>query len=329
MRVVQATRFGGPEVLVTSERPDPVAGSGQIVVDIELAEVLFLDTQLRAGWGHDFFPMELPFVPGVGVAGVVGSAGAGVDPSWVGRRVIAGMSGSGAYPGGGYAERAAVPVDAAFEVPDGVDLKDAIAALHDGLLGISRIEKARIEPGERVLITAATGSIGAWLVPLAQAGGAQVIAAARGEKKLQLVRKRGADAGVDYSEPGWTDRARAASGGGDMDVVFDGAGDQLGRAAFEITARGGRFFSYGAASGDFPEIGEQELEQREITLIGIHDEITPAEQRRFIELALAEIATGRIRAVIGQVIPLERAAEAHAAIESRSVAGKTLLQVIR
>jgi len=327
MQVVQATRFGGPEVLETSESPEPAAGSGQIVVDVELAEVLFLDTQLRAGWGADFFPMQLPFVPGVGVAGVVASAGAGVDPSWIGRRVIAGMSGRGAYPGGGYAERAAVPVDATFEVPDGVDLKDAIAALHDGLMGISRIERARIEPGERVLITAAAGSIGAWLVPLAHAAGAHVIAAARGETKLRLAHERGADAAVDYSEPGWTDGVHAA--GGNVDVVFDGAGDQIGRAAFEITARGGRFFSYGAAGGDFPQIGEQEPEQREITLIGIDDEITPAEQRRFIELALAEIATGRIQPVIGQVIPLERAAEAHAAIERRSVAGKTLLRVIR
>jgi len=329
MRVVEARQFGGPEVLEVSERPDPVAGSGQIVVEVELAEVLFLDTQLRAGWGRDFFPMQLPFVPGVGVAGVVRSAGAGVDAGWVGRRVIAGMSGSGAYPGGGYAERAAVPVDAAFEVPDGVDLEDAIAALHDGLMGMSRIERARIEPGERVLVTAAGGSIGAWLVPLARATGAQVIAAARGEKKLRLARERGADAAVDYSEPGWTDHVREASGGGDVDVVFDGTGALTGRAAFEITVRGGRFFSYGAASGDFPEISEHELEQREIMLIGIHDEITAGEQRRFIELALAEIATGRIQPVIGQTVPLERAAEAHAAIESRSVAGKTLLEVIR
>jgi len=329
MRVIEATRFGDPDVLEANERPDPVAGAGQIVVDVEFAEVLFLDTQLRSGWGRDFFPMEPPFVPGVGVAGVVSSVAGSVDSGWVGRRVVAGTGETGAYAGGGYAERAAVPVDATFEVPDGVELKDAIAALHDGLMGLSRIEKARIQPGERVLVTAAAGSIGAWLVPLAHASGAQVIAAARGETKLRLARERGADAAVDYSEPGWTHRVRAASGGENVDVVFDGAGDRIGRAAFETTAPGGRFFSYGAASGDFPEIGEQELEQRGITLIGIHDEMTPVDQRRFIELALAEIATRRIQPVIGQAVPLERAAEAHAAIESRSVAGKTLLRVGR
>ena len=326
MRVMDAKTFGEPGVLQMSERPDPVAQTGQIVVDVEFAEVLFLDTQLRGGWGADFFPVELPFVPGVGVAGVVSSTGGGVDPSWVGRRVVAGTGESGEYAGGGYAERAALPVDAAVEVPDGVDLRNAIAALHDGLMGVSRIEKARIQPGERVLITAAAGSIGAWLVPLAHASGAEVIAAARGERKLRLAEKWGADVTVDYSEQGWTDRVRER---GEVDVVFDGAGGQLGRAAFEITARGGRFFSYGAASGDFPEIGEREPKQREITLIGIHDEMTPVEQRRFIDLALAEIEAGRIQPVIGQAVALERAADAHAAIERRSVAGKTLLQVVR
>lgn len=154
-----------------------------------------------------------------------------------------------------------------------------------------------------------------------------MIAAARGERKLRLARERGADSVVDYSVPGWTERAREATGGQGIDVVFDGAGGEIGRAAFEITARSGRFFSYGAASGDFPEIDEQEAKRRGITVIGIHDEIKPADQRRFTELALAEIAAGRIHPVIGQVVPLERAAHAHAAMESRSVAGKTLLQV--
>lgn len=325
MRVVEATRFGPPEVLEPSERKEPVPGRGQVVVDVELAEVLFLDTQLRSGWGREYFRLETPYVPGVGVAGIVSSAGDGAEPDWIGRTVIAATSKAGEHAGGGYAERAAVPVEAAFEVPEGVDLQDAVAALHDGLMGLSRIERARIQPGERVLVTAAGGSIGAWLVPLAHASGVQVIAAASGERKLLLALERGADAAVDYSEEGWAERVREATGGEPVDVVFDGAGGELGRAAFGITAAGGRFFSYGAAAGDFPAIDDRE--RRGIAVIGIHDEMSAADRRRYSELALAEIAAGRIEPVIGQVVELERAAQAHAAMERRSVAGKTLLRV--
>lgn len=112
-----------------------------------------------------------------------------------------------------------------------------------------------------------------------------------------------------------------------MDVVFDGAGGQIGRDAFDITAAGGRFFSYGAASGEFPEIDSREAERRRITVVGIQDGITPEDRRRLTERALSELASGRVRPIIGQSPPLERAAEAHAAIEAREVIGKTLLVV--
>jgi NADPH:quinone reductase len=190
MRVVRVTRFGGPEVLEPSEAPDPEPGPGELAADVAVAEVLFLDTQLRAGWGREYFQLGLPFVLGEGVAGVIVSVGDGVDDGWVGRPVIAGMSRAGEYNGGGYAERAVVAADAALEVPECVELQQAIAALHDGLMGVSRLEKAELEPGDLVLVTAAGGSIGAWLVPLAARAGATVIAAARGGRKLALARER-------------------------------------------------------------------------------------------------------------------------------------------
>jgi NADPH2:quinone reductase len=324
IRVVQTTRFGGPEVLEPGEAPDPEPGPGELAVEVALAEVLFLDTQLRAGWGREYFELELPFVLGEGVAGVVASVGEGVDDGWVGRTVIAGMSRAGEYTGGGYAERAVVAADAAIEVPAGVELDHAIAALHDGLMGVSRLEKAEVEAGDVVLVTAAGGSVGAWLVPLAARAGATVIAAARGERKLALARERGASITVDYSEEGWTESVRAEIERRDVDVVFDGAGGRIGAEAFQLTGRGSRFFSYGSASGEFAGI-EAEAEQRGVRAIGIGEVTSATEQRRYAEAALALLAAGDIRPVIGQVVPLERAADAHAAIEDRRVAGKTLL----
>jgi NADPH2:quinone reductase len=227
-----------------------------------------------------------------------------------GRRVIAGTSGAGGYRGGGYAELAVAPTDMVFDVPAAVSSADALAALHDGMMAFSRLGEVR--PGDRVLVTAAAGGIGVWLVPLLRAAGATVIAAARGADKLDLARSRGAHTVVDYSEPGWAD------GLGVMDVVFDGAGGTLGTAALAITAPGGRFHAYGAAAGDFP------ARRDDVETFGIE---TPVDWRAATTRALEALADGTVAPVIGQTVPLAHAAVAHAAIEARTVLGKTLLEV--
>jgi len=323
MQIVQTMQFGGPEVLVMSEAPDPVAGPGQVIVDVSVAPVLTLDTQIRSGWGSEWFPVKPPYIPGAGVAGEVISVGEGVAPDWVGRRVVADTG-----EGGGYAERAVAPVEGLIPVSDGLGLPDAAALLHDGRTALGLFEEARVHPGERVLITAASGGLGSLLVQLAHAAGARIIGAARGKEKLELARELGAEVVVDYSEPGWPEQVREAIGGAGADVVFDGGGGDIGRAAFEITASGGRFSAHGAPSGAFAEIDPQEAERRGITISGIQDvQFAPAEANRLTERALSEAAVGRIRPVIGQTFPLEKAADAHAAIEAREVVGKTLLIV--
>jgi NADPH2:quinone reductase len=188
----------------------------------------------------------------------------------------------------------------------------------------SRLEKAQLGDGDVVLITAAGGAIGNWLIPLAAMAGARVVAAARGTNKLRVSRERGAHLAVDYSKDDWIDRIRAEIGQRPVDVVFDGAGGAIGAAAIALTDRGSRFFSYGSASGAFAGI-EAEAEKRGVVVLGIDDDFTAADQRRYVKSALARLAAGDIRPVIGQVVPLDRAAEAHAAIEGRSVVGKTLL----
>jgi NADPH2:quinone reductase len=191
-------------------------------------------------------------------------------------------------------------------------------------------EGAKIRSGEGVLVVAAAGGLGIVLVQLAHAAGARIIGAARGKRKLALARELGADVVVDYSEAGWPDRVREAIGGKGPDVVFDGVGGQIGRAAFEVTARGGRFSAHGAPSGAFAEIDPQEAERRGVTVRGIqHVQLAPADAKRLAERALSEAAGGRIRPVVGQTFPLERAVDAHAAIEGRGVLGKTLLLVGR
>ena len=126
MRAVWLTEFGGPEVLVAADTPDPEAGPGQAVVDVAYANITFVETQIRAGGPGPFTP-ELPVIPGNGIGGVVASVGSRADERLVGRRVIGSTGGSG-----GYAERAVVDARGLIEVPAGVGLDTAVALLADG-----------------------------------------------------------------------------------------------------------------------------------------------------------------------------------------------------
>ncbi|WP_189237910.1 zinc-binding dehydrogenase [Planomonospora parontospora] len=323
MRVIEAKAFGGPEVLAVREVPDPLAGPGQVVVGVAVVDTLFVETQIRGGEMGGYFDVRPPYVPGGGIAGRVLSTGEGVDPAWTGRRVVAKTGAAG-----GYAERAAVPVEALVPVPDGLDLPDAAALVHDGVTALGVFEAAQVRAGERVLVTGASGGMGFLLVQLAHAAGARVIGTARGARKTDLVRELGAEAVVDPSEEGWVERVRELTGGAGADVVFDGVGGRIGGEAFGVTARGGRFSAHGAPTGGFAEIDPEEARERGVSLRGIRDvQFAPEEAERLTVRALAEAAAGRLRPVVGRSFPLERAADAHAAIEARDVVGKTLLVV--
>ncbi|WP_371785480.1 zinc-binding dehydrogenase [Streptosporangium subroseum] len=316
MRAVWLREFGGPEVLVAEDTPDPVAGPGQALIEVAFANITFVETQIRAGAGP--FKVELPTIPGNGVGGVVTSVGTGADRGLIGKRVVGGTGGSG-----GYAELAVVDAGGIFEVPDGMDLDSAVALLADGRTAMLMAGAVDLRSGERVLVEAAAGGVGTLLVQLARAAGAKVVAAAGGTRKVELARDLGADVAVDYREPDWTERVREAVE--EVDVVFDGVGGAIGRSAFELLGLGGRMISFGLASGEWANISGEVAADRGVTLV--RPVMTPEKMRSLTERALAEAAAGRLRPVIGQRFPLDRAAEAHAAMQARTTVGKTLLEV--
>ncbi|MFI6095634.1 zinc-binding dehydrogenase [Lentzea sp. NPDC051213] len=320
VRAVRVHEFGGPEVLVAEEIAEPVAGPGQVVVGLNVADVIFLDTLLRSGWGSEFFPHQLPYVPGGGGAGQVLSVGEGVDPAWLGRHV----AGRGS---GGYAERMVLPAAEIVAVPDGLGSAEATAVVHDGVTAVSLARQAKIGQGEWVLIAAATGGAGSLLVQLVRDAGARVVAAARGERKLALARDLGAEVAVDYSLDGWQDQVRNAVGGG-VDLAFDGAGGPLGKAVFETVASGGRFVTYGTSDG-FTDIDPAVAKQRQVD---VHNALgagplDPATVHELLTEALALTAQDRIRPVIGATYPLAQAEKAHRSLEERTTLGKSLLVI--
>ena len=325
-QAIEVTSFGGPEVLALGSVPEPVAGPGQAVVSVTAADVLFLDTATRSGRAAAWFPVRPPYVPGGGVGGRVTAVGDGVDPAWAGRPVIARTGAAGGT--GGYAEQAVVPADRLVAVPDGVDLAGATALLHDGATALGLARHTGVQPTDWVLVLGAAGGLGLLLVQIAQASGAQVIGAARGTAKLGVIKRRGAEAVVDYSQPDWTAQVTAATGGAGPDVVFDGVGGPLGEAAFGVLGTGGRFSAHGAASGGFAATDPAAARRRGVTVRGIEQvQAGAGEHHELAQQALAWLAAGRLRPVIGQTYPLPRAAAAHAALEARTAIGKTLLTV--
>jgi NADPH:quinone reductase len=322
MLVIEVREFGGPEVLVARRVPDPAPGAGQVVVRASVADVLFVDTLIRSGLGVDFFPIRPPYVPGNGVAGQVTATGRGVDPSWAGRAVVARTGENGGW--GGYAEQALVAARDLIPVPEALGVPEAAALLHDGATAEGLLERAAVRSAESVLVTAAAGGMGVLLVQLASAAGARVIGAARGARKLAVAGAAGAELALDYSEPGWAKQVHEFTGGRGADVVFDGAGGRLGGAAFQVTAAGGRFSAHGVSAGGFAAFDPEEAARRGITVHGI-PRYQSADHRRLAARALADAAAGRIAPVIGQTFALERAADAHAALETRAAIAKTLL----
>ncbi|MGI8880568.1 MAG: zinc-binding dehydrogenase [Jatrophihabitans sp.] len=323
MRVVEVSEFGPSGVLVTRDAPDPVAGPGEVVVDVAAADVLWVHTMIRSGNAGSYFDVAPPYVPGDAVAGRVRTVGAGVDESWVGRSVVARTSG-----GGGYAERAVVSADGLLVIPDGVSFTNAASLLADGNTAMALLDLTGVKAGDAVLVVGSSGGLGILLIQLATSRGARVVAVARDEAKLARIRLLGAAAVIDSEQPDWVAQARAALGGAGAEVILDNVGGAIGEAAFELIAPGGHVSAHGTPSGRFAEIDAAEVQRRGVTLTGIRDvQLTPADRTRFTAEALAETAAGRLVPIIGQTFPLERAAEAHAAIEARTVFGKTLLVI--
>ena len=318
MLAVMLAEFGPPSVLMATELPDPVPGPGQVVVEAAIASITFVETQIRAGRPpNPAMAPALPAVLGNGVGGIVSAVGEGADPALAGTQVVTSTGGRG-----GYAQRCAVPAAGLIPIPGLLPTDEAVALLADGRTALALADAANPRPGETVLVEAAAGGVGSLLVQLAKRAGARVVALAGGPRKLAAARDLGADLAVDYREPGWAEAVRREAGL--VDVVFDGVGGEAGRDAFALLRPSGRYAGFGMASGSFATIPE--AADPGITRLRF-GAVTPAQSAELTRRALDLAVSGAVHPVIGQRFPLDRAADAHAAIEARATIGKTLLIV--
>jgi NADPH2:quinone reductase len=330
MRAIVVRKFGGPEVLRLEQRPDPVPGAGQLLVEVAAAGIQFIETQTRTGTLQGVSPVApkaLPWIPGREVAGVVVAVGEGADPEvWLGRRV-AGLT---AGLGGGYASLALVEAAGVHQLPDTLGYPEAVSLLGTGRTALGLVEMTGVGEGDTVLIESAAGAVGVLAIQLARAAGAErIIGLTRGAEKLALVRGFGADVAIDYGLADWPERVRAAAPDG-VSVVFDALGGEVGAQAFDLLADGGRFAVFGFSSGAMTKPAPETVAARDITLLSYfgppNGTRAPEVQRRQSRDVIAAVAEGRLRPFVGRSFPLEHAAAAHAAIMSRVTVGKTVLE---
>lgn len=302
MKAVAITSFGGPEVLRMMEFPDPQAGPGQVRVRVKTAGVQHYDCAVRGGWTPAYgIKVNLPQIPGNEFAGIVDQVGEGVTHFTVGDPVL------GFAMLNCYAEYVVVGADQIVSKPSTMSWEEAGGLTGNGQGAYIALKAIGIGPGDTVLINGAAGSLGAYAVQLAKEWGATTIIGTASESNHDFIRSLGAIP-VTYEE-GLAERIRALAPNG-VDAAFDTAGGEGIRAAVELVKDKNRictFFAY-----DLIE---------ELGLRVVRGERSATRLAELVDLH----SKGRLHIHIRQVFPMDRADDAHRAIETRHGRGKIVL----
>ncbi|WP_432168075.1 quinone oxidoreductase family protein [Streptomyces sp. bgisy031] len=318
MRAMQHDRFGGPEVLKEVEVPDPVAGRGETLVEVEAAGVNFGDLKEIAGEltaGPYAMKGPLPHIPGMEVAGRTSD----------GRRVV------GYLRQGGYATKAVLAERDLALLPQEVSAGQALALLVQGLTAWHLLRSvARVRPGESVVVHSGAGGTGSLAVQLAREFGAgRVIATASSEEKRALTLGLGADVAIDDEADGYRERVLDANHGQPVDVILDAVGGPLLDASLDAIGLLGRLVSYGASSRrTATAVAPGRLAVASSAVAGFW--LTPLITRdgaggRALEELLDLTARGRLRPLVGGEYDLGRASDALADLLGRRTKGKLVL----
>ena len=242
--------------------------------------------------GSPFPKPELPTIPGREVAGTVREVGPERDEGWVGKRVVVHL---GTVPGG-YAELAVAKVESLYEMPDHVDGVQAVATIGTGRTTTGILAEAALTADDVVLVTAAAGGIGNYVVQAARNVGATVIGLAGGPDKVKLVRDLGAQYAVDYRDPDWPERSKDLGSDRPVTVLLDGVAGPNGLQALDLVADGGRVLTFGWSGGEPLPVDSPDLLTRRVSATAPLGDIR-SRLREFEAAALDEVVEGRWRAL--------------------------------
>jgi zinc-binding alcohol dehydrogenase/oxidoreductase len=330
VNAIQLTETGLPEVLKISTVPDPVAGPGDVIVELRAAALNRRDVFLRKG----IAPSPLPVIPGSDGAGVVRSLGPGVSGVAEGDEVVIfpslGWGGGEAAPqpgfrilggpdDGTYAELIRIPAENVMPKPKRLSWEEAAALPLAGLTAWrALISRAALRPGETVLVLGIGGGVATFALHIAKAAGARVVVTSSSDDKLARAADLGAAAGINYTADDWVDQVKAETGGG-VDVVVDSVGSTWADSV-NCLRPGGRLVVFGGTGGGKVEMMVRPVTMGQVSVLGT----TMGSARDFAGL-LKAVETQSWTPVVDSIRPLSEAADAHAREEAGAHFGKLVL----
>lgn len=340
MKAVRFHEYGDASVLRLDDVPDPEPGPGEVVIRVRAVGLNHVDVDMRAGTSR--LPLELPHTLGFEAGGGIAMVGEGVTDLAEGDRVtplyqvacrhcepcLAGrqqfcvrLEMLGVQRAGAYAEYVLAPAHAVVRLPDAMTYEQAAATQTTfATAWHCLITRARLRPGETVLVSAAGSGVGSSGIQVAKRAGARVITSAGSSEKLGLARELGADVVVNYVEEDLTARVLEETNGAGVDVVLEHVGGSVFERSLAAVAIGGRVVVCGGHAGEVVNLDLIEMFRNEWSVIGCA-RATEAELRNVIEL----VGRGELSPVISEALPLADAAEAHRRMEDRKQFGKLVL----
>jgi NADPH:quinone reductase-like Zn-dependent oxidoreductase len=340
VRAVYLERFGAPDVLTFGDRPAPSPKAGEALVRVRACGINHLDLWVRAGLRG--LEPEMPHILGNDVVGEIAELGAGVTQLTVGQKTLVNPTLScgqcaacangddnlcraydvlGRKRNGGYAEFVSVPAANCLPYPENLSWEQAAAVPLVFLTAWHMlVTRARVVPGEDVLVIGAGSGVGSAAVQIARLHGARVIATAGSAAKLERARTLGAQETIDHSNEDVAARCRELTNNRGVNVVFEHVGGRVFEAAVSALARDGRLVTCGATTGGAVTLDVNLLFGRHLTLLG-----SWMGRRSDLNDALRHIESGALKPVVDSVLPLAEARRAHERIEARDTFGKLVL----
>ncbi|WP_228894771.1 quinone oxidoreductase family protein [Pseudoduganella aquatica] len=320
MKAVVMNDIGGIDAMAHVERPEPVAGAGEVLVQVAVAGVNFMDIGVRQGMAWNEMPN--PKILGVEGAGRVLALGEGVEGFTLGQRV------AWVYAPGSYAEKIAIPAASLVPVPHGISDQTAAAVMMQGLTASHfATDFYPVQPGDIAFVHAAAGGVGLLLSQIIKLRGGRVIGRVSSQAKVAAAKAAGAEHVIVDAEGNFAEEARRLSGGEGVHVVFDGSGPSTFQGSLDVLRRSGTFCWYGPVLGGPGPLDIMSLPKSiklgyAVFMDHIH---TPELLRARTEQLFGWILEGKLAVHIGGVYPLADAAQAHADMASRATTGKLLL----
>jgi len=323
MHAVLCNAFSSIEDLAWGERAGAPLAPDQVRIQVAAAGLNFPDVLMIQG-KYQVKP-PLPFVPGMEGAGTVLETGAAVTMFKPGDRVMGFGGGVGWF-----AEQTVMPAHTVYKIPDAMPFE--VAAGFPVVYGTSHYalaRRARLRPGETLLVHGASGGVGMTAVELGKAMGATVIATGGSDEKLEAVRRHGADHVINHIRESVRDRVKELTQGRGADVIYDAVGGDLTDQSMRCINRNGRLLIIGFTSGRIPKVPTNLPLLKECQVVGVAFREfglkEPAAQRAVMDEALAMWSQGKLKPQVGVRYPISRIKEAMTALMARQIVGKVVL----